>query len=233
MPDFRTIQVDGHDVVLKILRPHNSKSVKLHVNTDGQIVVSAPKRAPLFIIKQAIAKNSDWLISQLDAKPFTPTSLVKPGARIGRNHHLHFRFEQKLKKPLIAITESQTTIRLPIDIPWEASEAQQIARSAILKTLRSEASSYLPARLEQLATLHDFSYNSVKIRKLERRWGSCSSKADITFNFRLMSHPYEVIDYVIIHELCHTIYPHHQKQFWSKVASILPNYKELRRELNK
>lgn len=232
MPDFHTITVDDNDVAVKIIRSYSSKNIKMRVNSDGIIVISAPKHAPLFLIKQAILKNKNWLITQLDQRLLSATSLIKSGIKIGNFHTLHFLNENKLKKPRIKISSTQTLIRLPDSLTWDCNQAQVVAKKAIIDTLRKEASEYLPARLEELATQYNFKYRSVHIRKLERRWGSCSSNTDITFNFRLMSHSLDIIDYVIIHELCHTIYPHHQATFWKQVSVIMPNYKDLKHQLN-
>ena len=71
----------------------------------------------------------------------------------------------------------------------------------------------------------------VKITGAKTRWGSCSGKNRICLSWRLMEKPQEVIDYVIIHELCHTEHHDHSKGFWALVEFFLPNYQALRREL--
>lgn len=97
--------------------------------------------------------------------------------------------------------------------------------------LRQKAKSYLPGRVKELADRFGFRFNKVSIRDQKTRWGSCSRRRNLSFNYRLMNHRPEVIDYVIVHELCHLREMNHSDRFWIHVAQILPDYKALRREL--
>ncbi|MDR0546646.1 MAG: M48 family metallopeptidase [Dysgonamonadaceae bacterium] len=81
--------------------------------------------------------------------------------------------------------------------------------------LRRQALSYLPKQLKYLADTHHFHYQSVKIRKSKTRWGSCSSKKIINLSFYLMLLPVHLIDYVLLHELCHTVEMNHSVAFWT------------------
>lgn len=76
-------------------------------------------------------------------------------------------------------------------------------------------------------------YNKFTIKKMKSRWGSCSNSWNISINFRLVNLPVEYLEYVVIHELCHLIYPNHWKKFWSKVEKICPNYKNIKQQMRK
>lgn len=67
---------------------------------------------------------------------------------------------------------------------------------------------------------------SIKIDKNVKRWGSCNSKKEITFNYLISSLPMELIDYIVVHELCHIYHMNHERSFWRKVGSIIPDYKK-------
>jgi predicted metal-dependent hydrolase len=82
------------------------------------------------------------------------------------------------------------------------------------EVLRAQAKEYLPKELERLSKLHGFYYSEVKIRKSKTRWGSCSSKRTINLSFYLMLLPPHLIEYVLLHELCHTIEMNHSLAFW-------------------
>ena len=98
--------------------------------------------------------------------------------------------------------------------------------------LREKAKNYLPARLDFLAKEHQFSYSSVKIRKSRTRWGSCSSKKTINLSFYLMLLPEHLADYVLLHELCHTVYMNHGIEFWKLLDRVTGGQaRQLRKEL--
>ncbi|NLT50560.1 MAG: M48 family metallopeptidase [Ignavibacteria bacterium] len=93
------------------------------------------------------------------------------------------------------------------------------------------AKKYLPERIKELAGEHGFIYKSLSIRRQKSRWGSCSTRKTISLNFRLMMFEKKIIDYVIIHELCHLKEMNHSKKFWNLVQSILPDYQIHRKKL--
>lgn len=98
----------------------------------------------------------------------------------------------------------------------------------------NEAKAIFLARFNYLLTIFNENVPSInlKIRKMKTRWGVCNRKNNtITLNLELIKKDIELIDYVIIHELCHFIYPNHSKQFWSLVESYIPKYKSLRKKL--
>jgi predicted metal-dependent hydrolase len=82
------------------------------------------------------------------------------------------------------------------------------------------------ARIQELSAMHGFIYNKLSIRNQKTRWGSCSKKKNISLNWKLIKAQICVIDYLILHELTHTIFFDHSKAFWQKVAKICPQYKE-------
>lgn len=100
-----------------------------------------------------------------------------------------------------------------------------------LNWLKSEALNYIPARTNEIANEHKFSFNRITIRNQKTRWGSCNSRRNLSFNMRLMTYPPEIIEYVIVHELCHLKEMNHSKKFWLLVEEILPEYKLLRKQL--
>ncbi|PID51961.1 MAG: hypothetical protein CR972_04600 [Candidatus Moraniibacteriota bacterium] len=86
-------------------------------------------------------------------------------------------------------------------------------------------------KLEEFNRYYNFSYNRVSIRHQKSRWGSCSSDGNLNFNCKLLCVRDELINYVVVHELCHLKEMNHSKKFWALVAETIPHYKELRREL--
>ena len=95
-----------------------------------------------------------------------------------------------------------------------------------IKKLADKALQYIPKRVSYFAKQIGVTYGKIKIRNQKTRWGSCSSKGNLNFNCLLMLTPPEVIDYVIVHELCHRKEMNHSRVFWVEVEKVLPNYKE-------
>ena len=89
--------------------------------------------------------------------------------------------------------------------------------------IKKDAREILERRLAELAQLHNFQYNRVSIRNQRTRWGSCSSKDNISLNMKLLHLPNQLIDYVLLHELVHTRVKNHSKDFWNELETVVPN----------
>lgn len=129
------------------------------------------------------------------------------------------------------LREKESWIRKHIDeikakkAQHEAGNVKPLTRDELQK-LADEAVEYIPKRVEHFAKIIGVDYGRITIRNQKTRWGSCSSKGNLNFNCLLMLTPPEVIDYVVVHELCHRKEMNHSKAFWSEVEKVIPNYKE-------
>ena len=103
-----------------------------------------------------------------------------------------------------------------------------LANGALGTWYRKEAKRVIMERLEHFADTYNFTYNKVFIRNQKTLWGSCSSKLNLSFNWRLIQTPLDIIDYIVVHELVHTKILQHTKTFWERVASIYPQYRQAR-----
>ena len=100
-----------------------------------------------------------------------------------------------------------------------------------IKLLTTRAKRIIPQRVRYYADLMGVTYERITIRKQKSRWGSCSSKGNLNFNCLLMKTPEEIIDYVVVHELCHLKEMNHSDRFWAEVEKVLPDYRDRRRWL--
>ena len=107
----------------------------------------------------------------------------------------------------------------------EEAEAIPALTDAQLRSLKKRASIAIPERVAHFAPLVGVDYGRITIRSQKTRWGSCSSKGDLNFNCLLLLAPPEVLDYVVVHELCHRKQMNHSPRFWAEVARIIPDYK--------
>jgi len=112
----------------------------------------------------------------------------------------------------------------------ESNGARQYSAEELTK-LFEMAKRVIPQRVEYYASRIGVTYGRITIRNQKTRWGSCSSKGNLNFNCRLMAFPEHVIDYVVVHELCHRIEMNHSARFWAQVEKYIPDYMEVRRYL--
>lgn len=107
----------------------------------------------------------------------------------------------------------------------KSAEREYLSNEEIHK-LAEKALEYIPKRVSYFAKQIGVTYGKITIRNQKTRWGSCSSKGNLNFNCLLMLTPPEVIDYVVVHELCHRKEMNHSGAFWAEVEKVLPDYKE-------
>lgn len=210
---------------------HNplSRSIRMRLAADGTIVVSAPKHTPLSLIKQAINGSRRELLAM---RTSTQSIRYSNGQAIGQSHNLAI-ISSNLHSEVTSQRRGTTLIvTLPPSFTVEDAEVQDTIRKEVRSILRREAKAYLPRRLATLAQRHGYSYTTVRFPHAISRWGSCSTSGTISLNIALMKLPPELIDYVIFHELSHTIHMNHSQSFWNEVKKLDPDY-EIHRKLLK
>lgn len=131
---------------------------------------------------------------------------------------------------LCFLSEKASWIRMQQGRMQEREKMRQQARihldAAQEKELRERAKSVLAQRTAYFARQIGVTYGKITVRDQKTRWGSCSQTGNLNFNFRLILAPLEVLDYVVVHELCHRRQMNHSTQFWQEVAQVLPDYRK-------
>lgn len=115
----------------------------------------------------------------------------------------------------------------------KAQTFQDRLNNTNIKEQRERARIYLQKRLEHFCKNHRLSYNKLRITSAKTRWGSCGPTNNVNFNWKIILAPPQVIDYLVVHELAHTVEKNHQKPFWKLVEQMDPQYKENRKWLKK
>lgn len=213
---------------IKLTRSARASHIRVKVGTDGSLRVSMPTYAPVFMAKRLITTSRSEIRELLEAHQ--NGSIFTEGMQIGKSHRLITRpsFETK---PSIARHGQQVIVSLPKGTAVESLPVQSLIRPIVIEILRKEAKAYLPRRLAFLANRHGFSYERVRFSHASGRWGSCSTSGTISLNIALMKLPFHLIDYVLVHELSHTVEMNHSSDFWSLVEKGDPDYKAHRREI--
>lgn len=204
---------------ITVRRSAKATQVRLRVAPDGTLRASMPLYAPLFLLKRLL-KTSRIELHQMLAQS-NPNTEFKDGQQIGKSHTITVRRASKLSaKP----KGQRILVELPEDMSLTDTEVARVVRDGVIAALRIEAKSYLPKRLAYLANQLGFSYERVRFSHASGRWGSCSSSGTISLNIALMKLPFELIDYVLIHELAHTKQMNHSQDFWRLVQQGDPQY---------
>lgn len=125
------------------------------------------------------------------------------------------------KEKFLAHSElGKMTIVCPPNTDFDDAQLQHWLRKVIEESLRRNAKAILPSRLSQLSAQHNLPYHSVKINSSKGRWGSCSAKKAINLSYFLLLLPNHLIDYVLLHELCHTREMNHSRRFWNLLDAM-------------
>lgn len=217
VPEIGEVQLQKHA---------KSRSIRLSIKGDGKITVTMPKWAPYSAGVAFVRSKHDWILANMQ-----PMTSIQNGQAIGKFHHIYFRSSSESTSPTTRQKGSELWVTYPEGLSIASSEVQKSAQTIAKRALRTQAENLLPKRLADLAKKYDFSYKSVSVRQLKARWGSCSSNSDITLNFFLMQLPWDLIDYVLLHELTHTKALHHGPEFWEIFDTVLPGAKKKRTEL--
>lgn len=214
--------------VITLRRSVKATHVRIRIAPDGRLRASLPLYAPVFLVKRLIKTSRHELRAMLAQQH--PDTQFEHGMQIGKSHTLIIR-ESRGETAKAERHGQQIIVSLPTNTTLDDQHVMRVVRDAVIKALRLEAKNYLSKRLAYLASNHDFSYQKVRFSHASGRWGSCSSSGTISLNIALMKLPFELIDYVLIHELSHTVQMNHSPAFWQLVAAADPHYKVHRRAL--
>lgn len=201
------------DIVLE--KKPRQKTIRLRIHPERGVFVSTP----IFVKeKEAIAfakKHKDWIKSKksiINEKKsqqlFTETSEFKTRMFTLKFETIHDKIGACSKTD-----SSQIIITVGRDINFEDSDFQKFIEKVILRALQIEATQYLPQRVSYWASKFGFNYKSLDIGKAGKAWGSCKTDNSLRLSCRLMLLPDELIDFIIIHELCHTKHKNHGYEF--------------------
>lgn len=222
----KIIELAGVGQVTLVKRTQ-SRSLRLSVTATG-VQVSMPRWTPFGAGQSFALANIDWIVREL-ARQSRPA--LESGQRIGKMHYL--RFEQVLgnQSTTSRVTATEIIIKLGRGELSTDAAVQKRARATAVRALKREAERLLPPRLQNLAVKHNRQYTGVGVKQLKRRWGSCDSHQAITLNLYLMELPWEYIDYVLLHELAHTVAMNHGPDFWRTLLAMEPRARSLSKQL--
>lgn len=211
---------------VRVNRASRNRNVRLSITASGEIRVTIPSWSPYQSGIDFARSKSDWILNNLPEKDMP----LHDGQRIGKAHRLVY-IAAAVDNPSARIIGTEIRITRPIGMAITHPLVQKSSRRAAVRALRNQSEALLPKRLNQLAADHGFEYNSVSVKQLKGRWGSCDNKQDIVLNLYLMQLPWQLIDYVLLHELIHTVHLNHSADFWAEFTRREPFAKQLRKSI--
>ncbi len=133
----------------------------------------------------------------------------------------------------VRLSGEKINVLYPSELKTSSTEVQSAIRIGIERALKIEAKTYLPDQVKMLAVKFKFDFNKLTLKNIKSRWGSCSRNNNINLSIHLMRLPEHLIDYVILHELAHTVHHNHSKRFWELLDKLTGGAKILDKELGK
>ena len=194
----------------------SARNITMRVKEDGLHVTTPPYRS-ITALLEAIAPFRERLrnvCSEVKPKPFDLNFSIEAEC---------FRLKLEtspLKNFTVSMRDETVVIACPAHADFTTDRVQTLVKNAVMRAMRKKAEEYLPPLVQYWSSLFDLPYNKVTISKARSRWGSCSSKRDISLSFYLMLLPAHLMDYVILHELAHTREMNHGSKLWELLNQL-------------
>lgn len=209
------------------------KTIAISFDRDGNLVVKAPYFLRNYEIDSFVRSKEEWISAtsmRLDREKEKQKAL-RP--KLENGEILPYLGEQML---LSVIREDRKRAkvnsvmgRILLVVPYDAD--YEYRRNALIMWYRKEAAKIIREKAAEFAEKLSVNFMGIHIKDTKSRWGSCSSKGNLNFSWRLVMAPEQVLEYVVIHELCHLRYMDHSEKFWNLVSEFCPAYKQYRKWL--
>lgn len=209
------------------------KTMSITVKPDGTIRVAAPKGTAAKTVQDWVASKSKWIAAKMAEVEMANRQIAERSFQsgeeflyLGRPMRLELVNDPQQTRTMVRGREGTIQVTGP--------DCSPAAVKAALETwYRWAAGRYIGARVQNYQIQVGRKPGRITIREQKTRWGSCSARGNLNFNWRIMMAPPEIIDYLVVHELCHLVHLNHSPVFWNLVGSIMPDYKVRKEWLGK
>lgn len=211
----------------KSKRTHN---ISIKITSTGEVILTYPYWANESRAVEFLHQNSGRIYSEIQKKKakiktYNFDSLEKI-QYLGEELTLYIvEKDRQSFKSIVSGSE------LVVQVPFGEKSNKKKIKESITKELKKQFRQIVEEGVEEYNKFYNFKYNRIAIKDNRTNWGSCSSKGNLNFNWKLIFAPLEVIDYVIVHELCHLKEHNHSSRFWNLVSEKMPNHKQYRKWL--
>lgn len=202
------------------------KNLYIHIK-DGKVIVKAPVRVKDIDIEKVVEKKKKWIYEKLENMH---VDIYKPESDVfllGKAYPLKIKFI-KQNESNIYIENGNMVVEISKKHKKEYTKIiEELLDGVYMKVAEKE----VDMAMQIVTRIVGIKPNKYRVKKLKTAWGTCTSNKNITINSSLMKYDRTVIQYVVLHEICHLKYMNHSKEFWNMVEKYMKNYKEIRRRL--
>lgn len=219
--DSGCLRIGTHAVQYAIRRSSRARAMSLRISAGRGLELVLPSTTPLADGLEFMRRKSGWIARHRErlirVERIAAGRERLPDATLyrGRSYPVHLRNSSTARVEL-------TTTHMRV-----LARDHTAARAAVRNWFEHRARLMIPQRVRELAAAHHVAdgVRRICVRDQRTRWGSCSAKGTLSFNWRLIMMPPDIMDYVIVHELAHLQHPHHRRGFWRAVEEMLPDYR--------
>lgn len=229
---LKRIQIQDIGIV-NIRKRKGIKNLSIRIKPGGEVSVSIPYQISFSEAIDFVIQKKSWINKSLEKMEGyeQQKTLFKPGELYKTRNHSFSLKSSPRKDFLLKSNDDHVSLFYPLSLENDDQKLQEAARWAMEEIWRKEAKAYLPERVKMLSKKYGFSYNRIFIKNLKSRWGSCSNQDNINLNLQLMRLPDRLIDYVILHELTHTVHKNHGPNFWRTLTHITGDARAMAKEI--
>jgi predicted metal-dependent hydrolase len=217
------VKINNREIEVVVTRK-NRKTISIKISESCEIIICAPLNIDDEKVKEIIKDKEEWVaqsLKQIETKRKENVSFKEGILYLGIRYTLDIH---KVKHKTLKIIFDNNTFNIYISESLLEKEMDVHLKELLTKWYRVQARRIFQERVNYYSSKLKVSPKRMVIKDQKSRWGSCSSKGNINLNYRLIMAPIEIIDYVIVHELCHLVHLNHSKEFWALVKEISPNY---------
>jgi len=208
------------DLEYSITRSPKRKTVSIIIRSNNRVDVLAPTLMPAYLIHRFVGEKQSWIHKKLQFNQEIRSNYQPKSFTAGE------RFDLKGDSYRLETTASKSSIHIEDDRLIAPSHAPDKLKSLMITWYRQQAATHFQQRSQHFAAVIGVTPASIGVKTYKTRWGSCHHDGRIYFNWRLIMAPCWVIDYVIVHELCHLIHHNHSRLYWHTVEEVMPDYRK-------
>lgn len=220
-PEYR----DGHGFIAEVIRTNRLKTADIRVE-EGAVSIAVPIATPPEKIDELLSAKRQWIKHKItlhrETSPASDKQFIsgEAFAYLGRNYRL--KVERGSFAPVRLVNG-----RLLVTVPEDGNQPH-IIRNAVVRWYKRQAQQKLTEKVKRFAPIVGVQPSKVSVKTFKSRWGSCTAKGDLEFNWQIMMAPNRMVDYVVIHELCHLLRHDHSPEFWQEMLRVMPDYQQCR-----